>query len=100
MKEQKNSVFLATPYTATLPVVTLGPVDDSLLQRLGERLQVIVGEPRADLAQRLELLGVGVVAGQQEAAEGARALAAPAVAAQHGRVDGIPHALQVVLLQL
>lgn len=83
-----------------IPVVTLGCVDDVLLEGPGESLQVRVGEAGADFAERLELLGVGVVAGQQEPPEDAGALAAAPVPAHHHRVDGVSHAVQVVLLEL
>ncbi|CAH2097285.1 unnamed protein product [Euphydryas editha] len=75
-----------------------GPVDDVLLQGVGERLEVVVREAGADLAERL--VAVVLAARQQEPAEQAGALAAAAVRAQHHRVHRVAHALQVVLLEL
>lgn len=52
------------------------------------------------LADGLELLVVLVVAGQQEAAVGARPLAFAQVGADHTQVHSVAHALQVILLKL
>ena len=88
---------MMSPY---IPVVVPGRVDDMLLERVGEGLQAVVGEAGADLAERLELLGVRLVAGQQEAAVQPRALAAAQVRADHHHVQRVAHALQVVFFEL
>lgn len=52
------------------------------------------------LADRLELLVVFVIAGQQEAPVGARPLAFSQVGANHTQVHRVAHPLQIILLQL
>lgn len=52
------------------------------------------------LADRLELLVVLVVAGQQEAPIGARPFAFSQVGADHAQVHRVANPLQVILLQL
>lgn len=56
--------------------------------------------PRAHLADRLKLLVFFVVAGQQEAAVGPGPFSFPQIGADHTKIHGVPHPIQVVLLQL
>lgn len=56
-------------------------------------MQVVVAEAGADLAERLVAVAERLAARQQEAAEHARALAAPAVRADHHRVDRVAYSL-------
>lgn len=60
----------------------------------------VVGTPPQDLAYGLQLLTVLVVGGQQEAPVPARPLPPAQVGADHHEVQGVTHAIQVVLLQL
>lgn len=62
------------------------------------RLQRLLAEPGADLAYRLVLLGVGVVAREQERAVDVRPLALAVVRADDDEVERIADAREVVFL--
>lgn len=70
------------------------------VQLVVELLQELLAEASADLADRLVVLAVGVVACEQERAVPVRALALAVVRADDDQVERVAYAGQVVLLQL
>lgn len=64
------------------------------------RLERLVAEPGADLADRLVLLGVCVVTREQERAVDVRALALAVVGAYDDEVERVADAREVVFLEL
>lgn len=70
------------------------------LERRGVRLERLVAEPGADLADRLVLLRVGVVTREQERAVDVRALALAVVGAYDDEVERVADAREVVFLEL
>uniref|UniRef100_A0A182UFZ4 Uncharacterized protein n=1 Tax=Anopheles melas TaxID=34690 RepID=A0A182UFZ4_9DIPT len=69
-------------------------------EKLRVALQIVVGEAGPDLADRLVLLVLLVVAGEQEAPVRAGTLAPAPVAPDHDQIERIAHPGQVVLLEL
>ena len=73
---------------------------DARLERVPVRLERLVREARADLADHLVRAAVGVVAREVERAVDVGALALAVVAADDDEVERVADALQVVLLEL
>lgn len=73
---------------------------DARLERVPVRLERLVREARADLADHLVRAAVGVVAREVERAVHVGALALAVVAADDDEVERVADALQVVLLEL
>lgn len=64
------------------------------------RLQHLLAEPGADLADGLIFLGVGVTTGEEERSVDVRALAFAVVPPNDNEVEGIANTSKVVFLQL
>uniref|UniRef100_A0A8W7P931 Uncharacterized protein n=1 Tax=Anopheles coluzzii TaxID=1518534 RepID=A0A8W7P931_ANOCL len=83
-----------------MPVVRFRGRYDVRSEKLRVALQIVVGEAGPDLADRLVLLVLLVVAGEQEAPVRAGPLAPAPVAPDHDQIERIAHPGQVVLLEL
>jgi hypothetical protein len=63
-------------------------------------LECFLGESGSDFADRLELLAVGVVAGEEECAVDVCAFAFPEVGTDDNEVEAVADACEIVFLEL
>lgn len=72
-----------------IPVIWSWRFNDMLLQSVGKSLKVFIGEAGADLAQRLVLFSLRIVAGEQEPAVGTSAFPAARVCTDDYYIDRV-----------